>query len=151
LILDDAIHDDHLRRAIYRAIPRVTLQAAVKETYRLRRPNGYFDFLDDEYSYVRQFTPRLLDTLSFASHQDDHPVLEGLAVLRTLNTTRRCKLPDDAPIDFIPDQWRRFVMPGGQPDRPPYELCVLSTLRDALRSGDIFFPIVVAIRTRRHF
>jgi len=140
LVLDDAIHDDHLRQAIYHAVPRVTLQAAVKEAHRLRRPNSYFDFLDDQYSYVRQFAPRLLDTLSFASHQDDHPVLEGLAVLRALNTTRRRKLPDDAPIDFIPDQWRRFVMPDGQPDRPPYELCVLSTLRDALRSGDIYLP-----------
>jgi TnpA family transposase len=31
-------------------------------------------------------------------------------------------------------------MPDGQPNRPPYELCVLSTLRDALRSGDIYLP-----------
>ena len=61
-------------------------------------------------------------------------------MLRALNTTKRRKLPDDAPIDVIPDQWRRVVMPGGQPDRPPYELCVLSTLRDALRSGDIYLP-----------
>src|SRR6266851_5813056 len=36
--------------------------------------------------------------------------------------------------------WRRFVMPNGQPNRRPYELCVLSTLRDTLRSGDIYLP-----------
>jgi hypothetical protein len=61
-------------------------------------------------------------------------------VLRALNTTKRRKLPDEAPLDFVPDQWRRLVMPDGQPDRPPYELCVLSTLREALRSGDIYLP-----------
>jgi hypothetical protein len=115
LVLDDAIHDDHPRQTIYHAIPRVTLQAAVNEAHRLRRPNGYFDCPDDQYSYVRQFTPQLLDTLSFASHQDDHPVLEGMAVLHVLNTIKRRELPDNAPVDFAPDQWRRFVMPDAQP------------------------------------
>lgn len=48
LVLDDAIHDDRLRQAIYRAVPRTTLQAVVQEAHRLRRPNNYFDFLDDQ-------------------------------------------------------------------------------------------------------
>jgi hypothetical protein len=140
VVLDDAIHDRHLRQAIYHHIPRATLQAAVKEAHTLRRPHGYFDFLDHHYSYIRQFAPQFLATLSFASHQDDHPLLAGLEVLRTLNTTKQRKLPDDAPVDFVPDTWRRFVMPNGQPARRPYELCALSTLRDTLRSGDLYLP-----------
>jgi TnpA family transposase len=67
-------------------------------------------------------------------------LLEGLGVLRLLNTTKQRKLPDDAPVDFVPDTWRRFVMPNGQPARRPYELCALSTLRDTLRSGDLYLP-----------
>jgi hypothetical protein len=66
VVLDDAIHDTSLRQAIYHHIPRATLQAAVKEAYTLRRPNGYFDFLDNHYSYVRQFAPQFLDTFSSA-------------------------------------------------------------------------------------
>ena len=31
-------------------------------------------------------------------------------------------------------------MPQGQPNRRAYELCMLSTLRDKLRSGDIYLP-----------
>src|SRR6266511_3737661 len=59
-----------VRRSIT-TFPRVTLQAAVHKAKTLRRPNGYFDFLDDHHSYVRQFAPQFLNTLSFASHQAD--------------------------------------------------------------------------------
>jgi len=73
LVLDDEMHNDHLRQAIYHSIPRMTWPAAVKEAHTLRRPHGSFDFLADHYSYVRQFAPQLLDTLSFASPQEDNP------------------------------------------------------------------------------
>jgi hypothetical protein len=72
LVLDDTVTDDHLRQAIYHHIPRSNLQMAVKEAHSLRRPNSYFDFLDDHYSYVRQFAPQFLDTLSFESRQRPH-------------------------------------------------------------------------------
>jgi TnpA family transposase len=140
LVLDEAIHDARLRQAIYHHIPRVTLQAAVHEARTLRRPNGYFDFLDDHHSYIRQFAPQFLNTLSFASHQAADPLLDAIAVLRSLNMTKRRKLPDDAPVDFVQDTWRRYVMPNGHLSRRAYELCTLSALRDRLRAGDIYLP-----------
>jgi len=100
----------------------------------------YFDFLDDHYSYVRQFAPQFLDTLSFESHEEDNTLLKAIEVFRALNTTKRRTLPDDVPVDFVPDHWQRFVAPEGQPKRRAYELCTLSTLRDKLRSGDIYLP-----------
>ena len=140
LVLDDTVTDDNLRQAIYQYIPRSNLQMAVKEAHSLRRPNGYFDFLDDHYSYVRQFAPQFLDTLSFESHEEDNTLLKAIEVFRALNTTKRRTLPDDVPVDFVPDTWQRFVAPEGQPKRRAYELCTLSTLRDKLRSGDIYLP-----------
>src|SRR5712691_9417618 len=140
LVLDDRVTDDNLRQAIYHHIPRSNLQMAVKEAHSLRRPNSYFDFLDDHYSYVRQFAPQFLDTLSFESHEEDDTLLEAIEVFRALNTTKRRTLPDDVPVDFVPDNWQRFVAPEGQPKRRAYELCTLSTLRDKLRSGDIYLP-----------
>ena len=68
------------------------------------------------------------------------PVLEAIEVFRSLNTANQRKLPDNVPLDFVADNWRRFVMPQGQPKRRAYELCTLSTLRDKLRSGDIYLP-----------
>ena len=140
LVLDETVSDGHLRQAIYHHIPRANLQVAVQEAHALRRPSSYFDFLDDHYSYVRQFAPQFLETLSFQSHQDDDTVLEALEVFRALNTANQRKLPDNVPLDFVADHWRRFVMPQGQPTRRAYELCMLSTLRDKLRSGDIYLP-----------
>jgi TnpA family transposase len=140
LVLDDTVTDDNLRQAIYQYIPRSNLQMAVKEALSLRRPNGYVDFLDDHYSYVRQFAPQFLDTLSFESHEEDNTLLKAIEVFRALNTTKRRTLPDDVPVDFVPDNWQRFVAPEGQPKRRAYELCTLSTLRDKLRSGDIYLP-----------
>jgi TnpA family transposase len=140
LVLDETVSDGHLRQAIYHQIPRAHLQLAVKEAHALRRPSSYFDFLDDHYSYVRQFAPQFLETLTFQSHQDDDPVLEAIAVFRALNAAKQRQLPDDVPLDFVADNWRRFVMPLGHPTRRAYELCTLSTLRDKLRSGDIYLP-----------
>jgi TnpA family transposase len=140
VVLDETVSDGHLRQAIYYHIPRANLQLAVKEAHALRRPSSYFDFLDDHYSYVRQFAPQFLETLTFQSHQDDDPVLEAIDVFRSLNAAKQRKLPDDVPLDFVADNWRRFVMPQGEPQRRAYELCTLSTLRDKLRSGDIYLP-----------
>jgi Domain of unknown function (DUF4158) len=78
LVLDDTVTDDNLRQAIYQYIPRSNLQMAVKEALSLRRPNGYVDFLDDHYSYVRQFAPQFLDTLSFESHEEDNTLLKAI-------------------------------------------------------------------------
>jgi TnpA family transposase len=140
LVLDETVSDGHLRQAIYHQIPRAHLQLAVKEAHALRRPSSYFDFLDDHYSYVRQFAPQFLETLTFQSHQDDDPVLEAIAGFRALNAAKQRQLPDNVPLDFVADNWRRFVMPQGKPTRRAYELCTLSTLRDKLRSGDIYLP-----------
>ena len=35
-------------------------------------------------------------------------------------------------------EWRRLVMEAGQPNRRLYETAVLATLRDKLRSGDVW-------------
>jgi hypothetical protein len=76
----------------------------------------------------------------YTTHHDDDTVLEAIEVFRALNTANQRKLPDNVPLDFVADNWRRFVMPQGQPTRRAYELCTLSTLRDKLRSGDIYLP-----------
>src|SRR4029453_4112692 len=109
LVLDETVSDRHLRQAIYHHIPRASLQVAVKEAHALRRPSSYFDFLDDHYSYVRQFAPQFLETLTFQSHQDDDPVLEAIAGFRALNAAKQRQLPDNVPLDFVADNWRRFV------------------------------------------
>jgi len=102
LVLDEAIADAKLRQSIYRCIPPETLRAAIVEAKTLGTPHGYYDFLDDHYSYIRQFAPQFLATLPFTSHAADDPLLEAVATLRQLDTANQRKLPDDVQPGFCP-------------------------------------------------
>ena len=56
---------------------------------------------------------------------------------RDLNRSGKRDVPPDAPMPFR-KEWRRLVQDGGQTNRRLYETAVLATLRDKLRSGDVW-------------
>src|SRR3546814_1552386 len=47
-------------------------------------------------------------------------------------------VPVDAPTSFIKKRWKKLVITDVGIDRRYYELCALSELKNALRSGDIW-------------
>ena len=55
-----------------------------------------------------------------------------------MNVTGTRKVPDDAPINFVKARWKPLVITDEGIDRRFYEICVLSELKNALRSGDIW-------------
>jgi len=66
----------------------------------------------------------------------------AVAHLRVVNREHRRKLGQDAPIDFLPPRWRRHIIgrdAAGQTEisRPHYELALLTTLNEQLKSGDV--------------
>lgn len=139
LILSPQIDDVQLRTTIYQQVPPKVLEAAVSEADTLARPNGHLDFLDNYYNYVRHFAPRFLEVIRFFSNQDNDSLLQAVEVLRELNASGKRKLSGGEPLGFIGKRWHGFVFKDGEPNRHAYELCALSTLRDAFRSGDIYF------------
>lgn len=46
------------------------------------------------------------------------------------------KVPTTAPLEFVPESWRKVVMTPTGIDRQYYKFCALSELEGALRSGD---------------
>ncbi len=137
MILDSEIADPDLRTHIYKRHPKERLQVAMEEGERLMRPldDNYFDFLTGRYNYVRQFAPTLLATFTFRSNRRSEPLVEAISVL---NRIKR-KVPENAPVDFVPAKWRPYVIgKDGKIDRHYYEMCVLSELRGALRAGDVW-------------
>ena len=64
-------------------------------------------------------------------------MLAALRLLADLDRTGRREVPPDAPMPFR-KAWRRLVTAGDMPDRRLYETAVLATLRDRLRSGDVW-------------
>ena len=55
-----------------------------------------------------------------------------------MNVDSTRKVPENAPIDFIKARWKPLVLTDDGIDRRYYEICVLSELKNALRSGDIW-------------
>ncbi len=91
----------------------------------------------DRWKTLRKFAPALLEALQFRAARPGDPMLAALKLLADLNRSGKRDVPADAPMPFRKD-WYRLVMEEGRPDRRLYETAVLATLRDRLRSGDVW-------------
>ncbi len=65
-------------------------------------------------------------------------VLAAVQTLREMNADNLRKVPADAPTAFIKPRWKPLVITPEGLDRKFYEICALSELKNALRSGDIW-------------
>lgn len=114
--------------------------ASVAEAQQLARP-GDFDYLHligEGYTAVRRYAPAFLEALALRAAPAGQGVLDAVEVLRHMNATSSRKLPADAPTGFVKKRWARLVQTETGLDRRQYELCVLSELKNALRSGDVW-------------
>jgi hypothetical protein len=91
----------------------------------------------DRWRTLRRFAPDLIEALEFRAARAGDPMLAALRLLGELNRSGKREVPADAPMPFRKD-WRRLVVTDGVPNRRLYETAVLATLRDKLRSGDIW-------------
>jgi TnpA family transposase len=144
IVVDETIADVAVRPTIYEQVPPATLHLALDEVeayFIAGRRRTHLDFFDRRYSYFRRFTPAFLQALTFHNYAYKEGLLEALDILRDMNEAED-KLPptlEEAPTDFVPGMWRsRVLQRDGTVNRRAYELCVLSELRDALRSGSVW-------------
>lgn len=91
----------------------------------------------DRWKTLHKFAPALIEALGFKAARANDPMLAALQLLADLNRSGKRDVPADAPMPFRKD-WRRLVLETGKPNRRLYETAVLATLRDKLRSGDIW-------------
>jgi TnpA family transposase len=142
VIGDLSVADSEVRDAIYEHVAsREKLLAAREESGRLARPldDSYFDFLSERYSYIRQFAPAFIEAFEFRSNHTDDPLLKGIRLLEELNEEGRPRILDEAPLEFVPAKWGPYVVrDDGRVEKRYWELCLLATLRESLRSGDVW-------------
>lgn len=91
----------------------------------------------DRYRTLRKFAPELLEALEFKAARSHDPTLSAIKLLQDLNRLGKRDVPEDAPMPFRKER-RRLVTEEGKPGRRLYETAVFATLRDKLRSGDIW-------------
>lgn len=93
----------------------------------------------DRYGALRRFVPTFLEHIRFRSGTGGASLLKALELLRDLNRSGRREIPDDAPMPFVSKHWKALVKPiGGPINRRLYETALMATLRDRLRSGDVW-------------
>lgn len=126
--------------AIESVISWQAFEASVTEAEGLSRPPDFdaLDNVEEHYRPIRRYAPQMLQTLEFQGTAPTKSLLMGLEILRRLYADEFRKIPPSAPTDFVKERWRPYVLTPQGIDRRYYELCVLTLLRDGLRSGDIF-------------
>ena len=139
------VPDAELRARIYAHHPREEISFLVEGCRGLREgdPGSHLGFVGRWHAATRQYSPALLETAPLCFPPGSEL---GLAVehLRQVNRDGRRKLGTDAPLGFLPPRWRRHVLgPAACADeeraisRPHYEVALLSTLNERIKSGDV--------------
>jgi TnpA family transposase len=91
----------------------------------------------DRYVTIRKFAPAFLEALEFTAARSHDQTLAAVRLLRELNRSGKREVPPDAPTPFR-KEWRKLIAESGKPNRRLYETAVLATLRNRLRSGDVW-------------
>jgi len=113
-------------------------ETSVAEAQSLTQPES-FDFLSligSSYNTLRRYVPAFLAVLKIQATPSAQDILAGIDILRGLNADNSRKLPAHTPTSFVKKRWHDLVIKGTDIDRRYYELCVLSELKNVLRSGD---------------
>jgi TnpA family transposase len=112
----------------------------VSEAEQLAQPEN-FDFLglvSNGFPQTRRYTPAMLDIFEFRAAPAARPLLDVIEVLRTMNREKSRAVPQNAPLEWISQRWRPYVVTDDGVDRRFYELCALTELKNRLRSGDVW-------------
>jgi len=126
--------------AIESVIPWGDFTQSIDEAQKLARPEE-FDFLQEigsGYSQIRRYVPAFLEILQFKAAPAALEIFQAVELLKNLNASNARKVPKDAPTGFVRKRWKGLVFVDGGIDRRFYELCVLSELKNSMRSGDIW-------------
>ena len=126
--------------AVEKVISWAALEVSVTEAEQLAGPANfdYLAFAADGYSQLRRYTPTLLESLDFQAAPAARDVLAAIVLLRDVYARQARKIPETAPTSFVRKRWVDLVRTHDGLDRRFYELCVMSELRNSLRSGDIW-------------
>ena len=126
--------------ALEAVMPWDRLVASVEEAKKLVRPidYDYLDLLEKKFYTLRKYTPTLLASLEFHSSKSAEPLMRAIETIRDMNNNDKRKVPENAPVEFIPERWQKHVYDNeGNINRHYYEMAALTELRNYIRSGDV--------------
>jgi TnpA family transposase len=126
--------------AIERVVSWDDFARTVSEAEQLAQPED-FDFLgliSNGFPQMRRYTPAMLDIFEFRAAPSAQPLLDVIEILRIMNRDKSRSVPQSAPLEWISQRWRPYVVTDDGIDRRFYELCAVTELKNRLRSGDVW-------------
>lgn len=126
--------------AIEAVMPWDEFAQSVTDAELLARPETFdhLHLVSENFNTLRRYTPAFLEVLQLRAAPAAQRVLDAIQQLREMNADNLRKVPSDAPTAFIKPRWKPLVITPEGIDRRFYEICALSELKNALRSGDIW-------------
>ncbi|MBU0995174.1 MAG: DUF4158 domain-containing protein [Proteobacteria bacterium] len=140
VLFDDTISEPNFRDAIFDKIGREYLASQVQEVdvWLTGKHSHVFNLVKDRFSYIRQFLPHFLKHVQLQSEdENDSSIFNAVDILKEMNENNKRKLPEDAPVDFIPKKILQLVDSDGEINKPAWECALLTAVRDEIKSGNI--------------
>ncbi|RMO96689.1 hypothetical protein ALQ33_200224 [Pseudomonas syringae pv. philadelphi] len=143
MVIDRACSEAVARsnRRIYRALIEPLNQQhrnKLDELLTVKAGSNSTWLVSENFNTLRRYTPAFLEVLQLRAAPAAQRVLDAIQQLREMNVDNLRKVPSDAPTAFIKPRWKPLVITQEGIDRRFYEICALSELKNALRSGDIW-------------
>ena len=140
VILDDTVEDKDLRTALFHQVTHADLTAQLEtiSAWLTGKYSHVFHLVVKRFAYLRQFAPELLKHLQFRSTTEESTsLLEAIDLLRQLNEENKRKLPEDAPLAFLPKNIQEIVVIDGKVNKAAWECALLNAVCDAIKSGNL--------------
>lgn len=141
VILDESVNDQDLRTALFTKVTRAELavQLVTIEEWLTGKHSHIFHLVVKRFAYLRQFAPALLKQIQFHSENEESAsLLEAIQLLQQLNEEHKRKLPEDAPLDFMPKTIQAIVVADGEVSKAAWECALLNAVRDEIKAGNLY-------------
>ncbi|EJE7372439.1 Tn3-like element TnEc1 family transposase, partial [Shigella dysenteriae] len=95
--------------AIEKILPWPEFIASLEETRHLARKNNFdpLHIITEKYSTLRKYAPRMLSTLQLVATPAAQALADVLLVIKDMYKKQLRKVPATAPLEFVPESWRK--------------------------------------------
>ena len=101
---------------------------------------GYGDLLLARYPSLRKYFADFIH-LPFAAEHGNDCLIQAIEIIRKLDSGKLNRIPDDAPISFVPKELRRALKDhDGSINRNAWEIGLALAIKDGLRSRNLYLP-----------
>mgnify|MGYP006278963325 CR=1 FL=1 len=139
-LLNTEILDVNIREEIFKRVSKDKLELCLENTTDILhgKYQDEFRLFTNRFSYFRQFTPALLEVLDFqADGSSVTELFEAINLLKELNKSHKRKLPDDAPIGFIPNKLKKLIIDGNNLNKASWECALITKIKDEIKAGNL--------------